>query len=87
MWVVIQDLDLPITFHVSTGMDLRTARKEGGAVINYVANACTQVIEPMACLCASVFERFPKVRFALIECGIGWVPWALDAMGAYRASA
>jgi hypothetical protein len=35
----------------------------------------------MACLCASgVFERFPKLRFALIECGIGWVPWALDAM-------
>jgi len=86
MWAVIQDLDLPITFHVSTGMDPRTARREGGAVINYVANACTQVIEPMACLCASgVFERFPKLRFALIECGIGWVPWALDAMDeAYR---
>ena len=81
MWAVIQDLDRPITFHVSTGKDPRTARKEGGAVINYVANACTQVIEPMACMCASgVLERFPKLRFALIECGIGWVPWALDAM-------
>ena len=32
-----------------------------------------------------MFERFPKLRFALIECGIGWVPWALDAMDeAYR---
>ncbi len=40
----------------------------------------------MSCLCASgVLERFPRLRFALIECGIGWVPWALDAMDeAYR---
>ncbi len=86
MWAVIQDVDLPITFHISTGMDPRTARKEGGAVINYVTHACPTVIEPMSCLCASgVFERFPRLRFALIECGIGWVPWALEAMDeAYR---
>ena len=81
LWSVIQEADLPITFHVSTGRDPRAARKDGGAVINYVTHACPTVIEPMACLCSSgVLERFPKLRFALIECGIGWVPWALDAM-------
>jgi predicted TIM-barrel fold metal-dependent hydrolase len=86
MWAVIQDCDLPITFHISTGMDPRAARKDGGAVINYVTHACTTVIEPMSCLCASgVLARFPGLRFALIECGIGWLPWALDAMDeAYR---
>jgi predicted TIM-barrel fold metal-dependent hydrolase len=32
-----------------------------------------------------VLERFPKLRFAVIEAGIGWVPWALEAMDeAYR---
>ena len=32
-----------------------------------------------------MLERFPKIRFALIEAGIGWVPWALEAMDeAYR---
>src|SRR5262249_39488926 len=37
-------------------------------------------------LCASgVFERFPKLKFATIEAGIGWLPGVLDAMGeAYR---
>ena len=39
MWAAIQDVDLPITFHVSTGRDPRAARKEGGAVINYVAHS------------------------------------------------
>jgi predicted TIM-barrel fold metal-dependent hydrolase len=86
MWAVIQDCDVPITFHISTGRDPRAARKDGGAIINYAAHALSPTIEPVSCMCASgVLERFPKLRFAAIECGIGWVPWALQAMDeAYR---
>jgi len=81
LWAVIQDCDLAITFHVSTGRDPRAARKDGGAVINYVSHSLAPTIEPIANLCASgVIERFPKLRFASIEAGIGWVPWALQAM-------
>jgi predicted TIM-barrel fold metal-dependent hydrolase len=35
-----------------------------------VANLC----------CSGVFERFPNLRFATIESGIGWVAWLLQAM-------
>src|SRR5262245_438447 len=86
LWAVVQATDLPITFHVSTGRDPRAARGNGGAVVNYVSHALTPSIEPVANLCASgVFERFPRLRFATIEAGIGWVPWILDAMDeAYR---
>jgi hypothetical protein len=86
MWALIQDCDLPVTFHVSTGRDPRAARHDGGAVINYAAHSLAPTIEPVASLCASgVIERFPKLRFAAIESGIGWVPWALTAMDeAYR---
>src|SRR5882762_5525582 len=66
--------------------DPRVARKEGGAVINYVSHSLSPTIEPVASLCGSgVLERFPKIKFAAVESGIGWVPWALDAMDeAYR---
>ena len=81
MWALVEETGMPITFHVGTGKDPRGASKEGGAVTNYVAHALVQAIEPLAALCSSgVFERFPKLRFAAIESGIGWVPWALDAM-------
>jgi len=81
MWAVIQDADIPITFHVSTGRDPRAARKDGGAVINYVSHSLVPTIEPVAHLCASgVLERFPRIRFAAIESGIGSVAWALEAM-------
>lgn len=86
LWAVIQDCDLPMTFHVSTGRDPRASRGNGGAVINYAVHSLAPTMEPIANLCASgVLERFPKLRFASIEAGIGWVPWALDAMDeAYR---
>jgi len=56
------------------------------AVVNYVSHSLSPTIEPVANLCASgVLERFPKLRFATIEAGIGWLPWLLDAMDeAYR---
>jgi predicted TIM-barrel fold metal-dependent hydrolase len=81
LWAVIQDVNLPITFHVSTGRDPRAARGNGGAVINYVSHSLSPTIEPVANLCASgVLSRFPRLRFATIEAGIGWVAWLLDAM-------
>ena len=81
LWACAQATGKPVTFHVSTGRDPRAARGNGGAVINYVAHSLAPTIEPVANLCASgVLERFPGVRFASIEAGIGWVAWALVAM-------
>ena len=81
LWACVQATGKPITFHVSTGRDPRAARGDGGAVINYVAHSLAPTIEPVVNLCASgVLERFPGIRFATIEAGIGWVAWALTAM-------
>lgn len=86
LWAAIEEAGLPITIHVGTGKDPRAASGPGGAVINYAVHALTPAVEPVANLCASgVFMRFPRLRFAVIESGIGWVPWALAAMDeAYR---
>jgi predicted TIM-barrel fold metal-dependent hydrolase len=86
MWRLIEECNLPITFHVSTGRDPRASRGNGGAVINYVTHSLSPTIEPVANLCSSgVLERFKDLRFATIEAGIGWVPWLLEAMDeAYR---
>ncbi|MEM7218709.1 MAG: amidohydrolase family protein [Pseudomonadota bacterium] len=86
LWDCIEDVDLPITFHVSTGRDPRTSRSQGGAVINYTIHSLLPTTEPIANICASgVAERHPGLRFGTIEAGIGWVPFLLEAMDeAYR---
>ncbi len=81
LWSVIQDVGLPITFHISTGRDPRTARGNGGAVVNYAVHSLSPTIEPIANFCASgLLERFPELHFGTVEAGIGWIPWALQAM-------
>lgn len=81
MWAAIQDHDLAITYHVSTGRDPRAARGDGGAIINYVCHSLSPTIEPIVNMCASgAFERFPKLRAATIEADAGWVPWMLQKM-------
>lgn len=86
LWTEIQEVDLPITFHVSTGRDPRTSRGNGGAVINYAVHSLAPTMEPVANLCSSgVLDRFPNLRFGTVEAGIGWVPWSIWALDeAYR---
>ncbi len=81
LWAAIQDHDLAMTFHVSTGRDPRASRGNGGAIINYVCHSLSPTIEPIVNMCASgVFERFPQLRAATIEADAGWVPWMLQKM-------
>jgi predicted TIM-barrel fold metal-dependent hydrolase len=81
LWAAIQDADLTITFHVSTGADPRGATGPGGAVINYAIHALAPTAEPIANLCTSgALDRFPKLRFSAVEAGIGWVPWLMHVM-------
>ena len=81
LWAAINDANLPITFHVSTGRDPRAARGNGGAVVNYVSHSLSPTIEPVANLCASgVLERFPTCasppsRPASAGCRGCWAPW------------
>jgi predicted TIM-barrel fold metal-dependent hydrolase len=87
LWAAIQDADMTMTFHVSTGQDPRTASGNGGAILNYCIHSLGPTIEPVVALCASgVIERFPKLRFITIEANGGWAPWLLDRMDeAYRS--
>jgi predicted TIM-barrel fold metal-dependent hydrolase len=81
LWSLIAEVDLPMTFHVSTGRDPRGVTGLGGAVINYVCHSMPTVMEPLVNLISSgVFERHPKLQAGSIEGGIGWVPWMLEAM-------
>ena len=86
IWSALEDTDMPATFHVSTGRNPTTTRGPGGAVANYVSHCCATNIEPLVLFCASgICERHPKLRFAVVESGIGWVSWSLEAMDeAYR---
>ena len=80
LWATIQETGLPVLFHAGVGIDPRTARGDGGAIINYV-RALTICAEPIMQLCASgILERFPRLKFAVIESQMSWLPGILHTM-------
>ncbi len=85
LWETAAGLRAPLHFHAGTGRSQTPARGPGGAVINYVITV-SGPIETATTLCASgVLERHPDLRVGMVECGAGWLAWALDSMDdAYR---
>jgi predicted TIM-barrel fold metal-dependent hydrolase len=86
-WSLVEELGIPVTFHVSTGRDPRAVGGNGGAITNYVCHSMETTIEPLVQMITSgVFERHPRLSAGLVESGIGFVPWLLETMDyAYRA--
>ncbi len=84
-WETAAGLGVSLSFHAGTGRHQAPVRGPGGAVTNYVVTV-SGPLETASILCAAgILERHPTLNVAMIECGAGWLAWALDAMDeAYR---
>jgi len=89
LWEVCSDLNLPVNFHIgasdesaswftslpwpSQSPDQKLAL---GSAMLFVNNA--NVLANM--VFSGVLERFPKLKFASVESGVGWIPFMLEAL-------
>jgi len=78
LWAEIQDLDVTVTFHLG-GRAARFGNKDHflpDLVMTKVAMA-----EPIAmAIFGCLFDRFPGLRWGIIESGVGWMPWMAEYM-------
>ena len=78
LWAEIQELDLTVTIHLG-GRIPRFGVQEHflpDMVMSKLAMA-----EPIAiAIFGGIFQRFPKLRFASVESGVGWFAWMAEYM-------
>jgi predicted TIM-barrel fold metal-dependent hydrolase len=80
VWAAAAAHAVPVSFHVGTGSNPVTERGPGGAVINYV-EVGLGAQRTLAYLAASgVLERHPGLHVVMVECGAGWLAWAIERM-------
>ncbi len=80
LWETAAGLGVSLSFHAGSGRHQAPVRGPGGAVTNYVVTL-TGPVETATLLCAAgILERHPMLRVMMVECGAGWLAWALDAM-------
>ena len=87
MWAKAQELRQPVNFHIATG-DTSLLENAGHPSVGpqalyasmgvsfFMGNART--IANLTC--GGICHRFPELSFVSVESGVGWIPFALDAL-------
>jgi predicted TIM-barrel fold metal-dependent hydrolase len=84
LWTAAQDLDVPICIHAGCGRPPYALGTDESSNNLFMMHTMAHPFEQMRALAAvmggGVLDKFPKLRFAFLEAGIGWVPWWLDRL-------
>ena len=85
LWAAAQDLDMPIAFHVVVRQQPLFAgwiqKLEGGDRLFYHAFLAIDVMAAFTqMLTTGIFERFPRLRCAVLEAGSNWISAWLDRL-------
>ncbi|MCU1455154.1 MAG: hypothetical protein JWN46_3300 [Acidimicrobiales bacterium] len=86
LWAAAQEMGLSINFHIGSGdlSGMELLVPEAGAAANYASfpvtfftGNCRTIAQLIG---GGVCHRFPDLKFVSVESGVGWVPFALDAL-------
>jgi len=80
IWQTAVDLGLALTLHLGG----RSARfQEADKFLADLVMTKVAMAEPLAIMIyGGVFDRFPELKVAIIESGVGWIPWMAGYMDA-----
>jgi uncharacterized protein len=86
VWAAAQDHDLSVNFHIGSGD--RSAKDAPSESIGKHAKFASSTVKFFMgnvkgladVIHAGICHRFPNLKFVSVESGVGWIPYALEAM-------
>src|SRR5262245_24215549 len=82
-WAAAQALDMPLSLHTATRRQGKI-RGAGEKTLRDASSRATKVFYPATSMCdmifSGVFERYPKLKLAIVEFELAWVPHLLSTM-------
>jgi predicted TIM-barrel fold metal-dependent hydrolase len=85
-WATCEELALPVNFHIGAGGDIAEQMLWSGyssqrriAALS-VTMFIVQFRTVLNLILSGLLERFPTLNFVVVESGIGWIPFVLEAM-------
>ena len=77
LWAELQVLDMAVTFHLGG----RVVRFDKQHFLADLVMTKLAMAEPIAmAIYGGLFDRFPKLRWGVIESGVGWMSWMAEYM-------
>jgi predicted TIM-barrel fold metal-dependent hydrolase len=84
-WALVAETQLPISFHIvgvrHQDVVAMFTNPTPGVKESFIAMAPISLCEVVSTLVfTGILARHPNLRFVLVECGIGWIPYFLERM-------
>ncbi|MFQ5933666.1 MAG: amidohydrolase family protein, partial [Dehalococcoidia bacterium] len=76
----LQRLNVPLLVHNSRSAPAGEVRLDTFMFMHTIGRPFETMLDCAALMYGGVSEKFPKLRIAFLECGIGWVPYWMDRM-------
>jgi predicted TIM-barrel fold metal-dependent hydrolase len=80
IYAAAEKLDVPITVHGGAAVELGLDHMPSFAGVYPLSHPFSQMQQLTSMMIHGVFERFPRLRFAFLEAGCGWVPYLADRL-------
>jgi predicted TIM-barrel fold metal-dependent hydrolase len=90
LWAAAQELDVAINVHILTGFDYSSLKLEHARLdpieahrgsVNLKLHSATNTLFDI--IFSGVLERFPRLKFIVVESEIGWIPFVLQQWDYY----
>ncbi|MBI3079395.1 MAG: amidohydrolase [Deltaproteobacteria bacterium] len=81
-FAAVQELDVPVGVHAVTGAypAAGTDRFTNHLMGHIVGQPFEQMVAVVSVVCGGLMELFPRLRWAFLEVGVGWVPYWVERM-------
>ena len=80
LWDEAQRLDVPVAIHGGVAANLGLDRLTSFAEAHCLEHPVAQMVQLTNMVFQGVFDRFPRLRVAFLEAGVGWVPFIMDRL-------
>ncbi len=80
LWEEAQKLDVPVGIHGAPSKGFGFDFFDTFIKAHTLEHPVAVMIQFTSMIFDGVFERFPRLRIAYLECGAGWVPYMMDRM-------
>lgn len=86
LFAAAQAADMPLSMHIGTSGSPPTTGDDAPFGVMLAVMPCNSISCVADLVMSPVFHRFPNLKVAISEGGIGWLPWLLERMDqVYRA--
>jgi predicted TIM-barrel fold metal-dependent hydrolase len=78
IYAAAERLGVPVAFHATAQVSVGNTRFHQYTGVHMVSHPFEQMVSIISVIANGVLDRFPRLRTAFLEAGVGWVPYWMD---------